>query len=114
MAEGMMMTAPNQDNQQKIIDHEVLLAQARVVREQSRIARQERIDGKVALGELLWLREQYISMLRAAETEQEVRELGLTDEAIREANLGTSVGDAWQRAHTPPPRSCKALKGPFA
>lgn len=96
------MTVPSRDNQQRIIDHQVLLAQAGVLREQSRIARQGRIDGRAAQGELQWLREQYLSMLRAAETEVEARQLGLTDEVVREARLGMSVADAWERTRTPP------------
>ena len=94
------MTTPSRDDlEQRAIDYEVRLAHARVVQEQSRIARLQRMESKEARGELLWLREQYFSMLRAAGTEQEVRELGLTDEAVREARLGATVADAWQRVH---------------
>lgn len=100
------MTTPSQDLEQRAIDHEVRLARARTVLEACRIARLLRMESKEARGELLWLREQYFSMLRAAGTEQEVRELGLTDEAVREARLGATVAEAWQRVHRliPPPQ----------
>lgn len=89
--------------EQRLVDHEVLLARTEAAIQQVRGSRQSRGERRAALQEELWVREQYVAMLRATETEQELPGLGLTDEMIREVRLGDSLAAAWHRFGPPPP-----------
>lgn len=97
------MERSSSDQEQRIIDHEVLLARAEAALARATVARDERRQRKAALDELLWVREQYVAILRAAATEQEARDLGLTDEVIRDVELGDSMADVWRRLHRASP-----------
>jgi hypothetical protein len=91
------MDADESELEQRIIDHEARVTRTQELRAFSDGARERRREQRDANAEERWLREGMISILRAAESEREVRELGLSDEVIREARLAQSLAEAWQR-----------------
>lgn len=89
------MAVPRYD--QRIIDHEVKLTRTTAALERALAGQKARGERRQALAEALWVRQQYVAMLRSARDEGELRELGLTDEMIRDVRLGDSVSAAWRR-----------------
>lgn len=80
-----------------MIDHEVRLARTEAAIQRARGTRQAHGARRQALQEKLWMREQYVAMLRTASTQEELQALGLTDEMMREARLGDSLAAVWHR-----------------
>jgi hypothetical protein len=97
------MDGSKQDLEQRLIDHEVRVAWAEAALARARGARRARKERRVALREELWAREQYVAMLRTAASEEELQALGLTDEMMRTAQLGSSLAAVWHRFRPPPP-----------
>lgn len=91
------MAASSNEQEQRIIDHEVRVAHTEALVEQTRAARRARVENRGLEAESQWFRQQYITMLRSAATSQELHDLGLTDELVRDARLGGSLTEAWER-----------------
>ena len=69
--------------EQQIIDHEVRMSRALEGLAKVRGGRQGRVGQRAALAEQDWYREEIVSILKAAATEQELADLGLSDTVIR-------------------------------
>lgn len=83
--------------EQRLIDHEVRLTEAREAGETYIAGRESRMERHGSRADQRWYRGELIAMLQAADTEAELRGLGLSDAVVREARLGNSVMDAWTR-----------------
>ena len=90
--------------QQRMIEHEVRLSEAREAGEEYAVRLGDRFDQQSGYADRRWYRDQLVSMLMEARTEADLAGLGLSDEVIREARLGESVHEAWTRYHPPPPQ----------
>jgi hypothetical protein len=103
-----MATRRREETEQRLIDHEVRLSEAREAGERFTAARESRRDARGRQSDRLWYRRELIAMLRAAQTEDELHELGLSDAVVREARLGDSLAEAWASFRlwqfSPPPR----------
>lgn len=92
-----MAARRREELEQRLIDHEVRLSEAREAGQRyaaSRESRQERESGQA---DRRWYRAELVSMLEAARTEAELQGLGINDQVVREARLGDSLLDAWNR-----------------
>ncbi len=85
---------------QRIIDNEVRLSRSRALIEDTFLQRERWADAREAGEEAAWLRGRLAAMIAGA-SGGELEELGLTDDMVREAGLGNSLRDAWERLHPP-------------
>lgn len=92
-----------QEHEQRLIEHEVRLSNAREAGALYAASRDARQDRRTAAADRRWYRKQLISMLIEAGTEADLEGLGLSDEVMREARLGDTVHAAWTRFHPPSP-----------
>ncbi|WP_420129257.1 hypothetical protein [Longimicrobium sp.] len=81
--------------EQKLIDHEVRISEAREAGEVFAAGRDARLERSRSQADRRWYRAELIAMLGAARTERELRELGLSDAVVREARLGDSLLAVW-------------------
>lgn len=89
--------------EQRIIDHEVLLSRTRETIEQYCAGRRARGERGEAAEQADWMRGRLADLIASASLD-ELNALGVTDQTVREMDLGASVQAVWQRLH-PPPRS---------
>lgn len=99
------MPGRSRDEEQRIIDHEVRLSRARESVAQCHDRQQRWSDRRAATAEQDWYREEVVSILAAATTEQELQSLGLSNRVIREVGLGESLLKAWRSVHPRNPGS---------
>lgn len=102
------MTRRMEDIQQRMIDHEVRMSEAREIGELYTASRESRHERQISQADGRWYRGELIAMLTAARSERDLHGLGLSDDVVREARLGDSLAEAWTRfrpQHRPPPRS---------
>ena len=86
------------DAQQQIIDHEVRLSRAAALVHEYQRRRSLRAEARLHWEQATWLRRQLAGMI-ADMPRDELHELGLTDQMVREARLGDSLQAAWDQAH---------------
>lgn len=102
------MSGAQEDREQRIIDHEVRLSRAREAVAHTRGKREGRSTRRAAAAEQAWHRENVISMLGSVATEQELQELGLSDDVVQEVGLGDSLLRAWKAFRRVPPEGARA------
>ncbi|MBW3570500.1 MAG: hypothetical protein KY467_05295 [Gemmatimonadetes bacterium] len=88
--------------EQRLIDHEVRLSEARETGYRYTAARELRRERGSREADRRWYRGELVAMLTAARTERELHGLGLSDQVVREARLGDSLLEAWMRFHPQP------------
>ena len=98
------MARRREELEQRIIEHEARLSRARATIDDCLARQQARRERGQAAAETEWVREQIISMIAGAEGEQELEGLGLSDEVVRELELGSSLREVWIRYRPALPR----------
>ena len=95
------MGTRGENREQRIIDHEVRLSRTREIVE--RFAAREGVwaERYEARQQTAWLRRRLIDLIASTPLE-EMENLGLTDQSVRDVRLGTSVREVWERLHPPP------------
>ena len=88
--------------EQRLIDHEVRLSEARESGYRYAAARDVRRERHGSEADRRWYRGELIAMLTAARSERELHGLGLSDQVVREARLGDSLLEAWTRFRPQP------------
>lgn len=97
-----MLMYSGEEFEQRLIDHEVRRGRVLEARERFVASRERRQELRSRRGGLHWYRRELAAILAAARTEQELHELGLSDEVVREARLGDTLREAWGRFRLPP------------
>lgn len=105
------MARPTTDREQSLIDHEVRVSRTQETMHLAHEGRERRRDGRSIRAEDAWVRDQLIHMLKGAETEEELSDLGLSDDVIQEARLGDSVVEAWSRYRPYPLGALMEIRG---
>lgn len=100
-AQATMTARRTNTFEQKLIDHEVRVSEAREIGERHVAGRDVRRERTSSQADRRWYRRELVDMLTAARTEDDLRELGLSDEVVREAGLGDSLMEAWARFRGP-------------
>lgn len=109
------MTGRGRDEiEQRLIDHEVRLSEAREAAELYAAGRESRQEGRLGQADRRWYRAELVSILAGARTEADLHGLGLSDRVVREARLGETLREAWTRfrpRHLAPPREPDRARG---
>lgn len=92
-----MAARSREELEQRLIDHEVRLSEARETGQRYTASLKLCQASQSGQADRRWYRGELVSMLAAARTEADLHGLGLSDEVVRDARLGKSLREAWER-----------------